>query len=216
MHLRRRTAQTDDSVSQDVHIVFVEDVPAEAALVEQALQRGGLAFQMQRVETQEDFIRILSMNPPDVILSDHGLPSFDGFAALALAHKECPQVPFFFVTNALTRQMEIEKLAPGVTDYVLKSQLHLLAPAIRRALPRLATPSSAGANREELELIKEKLIALMEEYQQAGGYLPICSSCKKIRDRQGEWLSPEMFFRKYGGMKFTHGICPDCIGKFSG
>jgi len=207
-------AQTVDCVNPEVRIVFIEDVPAEAALVVQALQRGGLAFQMRRVETREDFLHALASQPPDVILSDHGLPSFDGFAALAVAHKECPHVPFLFVTNALQRQMEIDKLVPGVTDYVLKSQLHLLAPTIRRVLHVPESPQTGGLKQEELEVIKEKLIALMEEYERAGGYLPICSSCKKIRDRQDEWQTPEMFFRKYVGLKFTHGICPDCIGKF--
>jgi CheY-like chemotaxis protein len=202
-------------MDSEVRIVFVEDVPAEAALVVQALQRGGLAFQMQRVETREDFLRELAARPPDVILSDHGLPSFDGFAALAVAHKKCPQVPFLFVTNALTREMEIDKLAPGVADYVPKSQLHLLAPAIRRVLHVTGNPQTGGLKQAELEQIKEKLLALIEEYERAGGYLPICSSCKKIRDRQDAWQTPEMFFRKYAGLKFTHGICPDCIGKYS-
>ena len=202
-------------MNPEVRIVFIEDVPAEAVLVEQALQRDGLAFQMQRVETREDFLRVLASQPPDVILSDHGLPSFDGFAALDVAHKQCPQVPFLFVTNALQRQMEIEKLVPGVTDYVMKSQLHLLAPTIRRVLHGAETPQTGGLKQEELERIKEKLLALMEEYERAGGYLPICSSCKKIRDGQDVWQTPEMFFRKYAGLKFTHGICPDCIGKFS-
>ena len=202
-------------MNSEVRIVFIEDVPAEAALVERALQRGGLAFQMQRVETREDFLRALASQPPDVILSDHGLPSFDGFAALDVAHKQCPQVPFLFVTNALQRQMEIEKLMPGVTDYVPKSQLHLLAPTIRRVLRGVEAPQTGGLKQEELDRIKEKLLALMEEYERAGGYLPICSSCKKIRDRRDEWQTPEMFFKKYMGLKFTHGICPDCIGKFS-
>lgn len=207
-------AQTINCVNTEVRIVFVEDVPAEAALVVQALQRGGLTFQMHRVETREDFLRALAPHPPDVILSDHGLPSFDGFAALAVAHKECPHVPFLFVTNALQRDMEIEKLAPGVTDYVLKSQLDLLAPTIRRVLHVPEAPQTGGLKKEELELIKVKLIALMEEYERAGGYLPICASCKKIRDRQDEWQPPEMFFRKYTGLKFTHGICPDCMSKY--
>jgi CheY-like chemotaxis protein len=204
----------NEFVNSEVRIVFVEDVPAEAALVVQALQRGGLTFQMQRVETREDFLRALASDPPDVILSDHGLPEFDGFAALAVAHKEYPRVPFLFVTNALQRDMEIEKLAPGVTDYVLKSQLQLLAPTLRRVLRLPETSRTSGVEQEKLELIRKKLSALMEEYERAGGYLPICSSCKKIRDRQGLWLPPETFFRKHAGLEFTHGICPDCISKF--
>ncbi len=201
-------------VNPKIRIVLVEDVPAEATAVEQALQRSGLAFQMQRVETRADFVRALTPQPPDVILSDHGLPSFDGFAALAVARAECPNVPFLFVTNALTQQMEIEKLAPGVADYVLKSQLHLLAPAIRHVLSGAGATAEEALRREKLEQIEQGMIALMEEYERAGGYLPICSNCKKIRDQQDEWRSPEAFFSKYAGLKFTHGICPECLGKF--
>lgn len=204
-----------NGLNQEVRIVFVEDVPADAALVEQALQRGGLAFQMRRVETREDFVRILASQPPDVILSDHGLASFDGFAALAVAREQCPHVPFLFVTNALTREMEIEKLSPGVLDYVLKSQLHLLAPAIRRNLHEAETRPVSRWMREERERIEGQLFLLLAEYERAGGYLPVCSSCKKMRDSEGVWQPPEIFFRKYAGLKFTHGLCPDCIGKFS-
>lgn len=198
----------------EVHIVFIEDVPAEAARVEAALRRDGLAFRLQRVETKGDFLGALDL-APDVILSDHGLPAFDGLAALAVAREKCPRVPFFFVTSALTREMEIEKLASGVADYIPKSQLDGLAPAIRLALDAVKTPPAAASKAAELEAIKAKLLALMEEYERAGGYLPICSSCKKIRDEQGEWLAPERFFNKYAGLKFTHGLCPDCLRKFS-
>jgi CheY-like chemotaxis protein len=211
---RLEQAQVMNRVNTEVRIIFVEDVPAEAALVRQALQKGGLAFQMQRVETREDFLRELTSQPPDVILSDHGLPSFDGFAALAVAHEKCPRVPFIFVTNALTREMELEKLAPGVTDFVLKSQLHLLAPILRRALGVTGTGRRSQWMQEERERIEGSLLALLAEYERAGGYLPICASCKRIRDGQDVWQPPEMFFRKYAGLKFTHGLCPDCVGKF--
>jgi len=43
------------------------------------------------------------------------------------------------------------------------------------------------------------------------GLLPICSSCKRIRENEGYWTQIETYFRKYGGVQFTHGICPDCI-----
>jgi CheY-like chemotaxis protein len=213
--LRARVAQLMNCMNPEVRIVFIEDVPAEAALVEQALQRGGLAVQMQRVETREDFLRVLASQPPDVILSDHGLPSFNGFEALAVAREKCPRVPFIFVTNALTRDMEIEKLEPGVADFVLKSQLRFLAPVVRRVLRGTEPPQTGGVNHEELRQIEEKLLTLLAEYERAGGYLPICSSCKKIRDGYNVWQPPEVFFRSYAGLKFTHGICPDCIGKFS-
>jgi len=202
-------------MNTEVQIVFVEDVPVEAELVAHTLTSGGLPFRMRRVDTREGFLRELELHPPDVILSDHGLPSFDGLTALAVAREKCPQVPFIFVTTALTREMGIEKLVPGVTDIVLKSQLHLLAPTIRGVLPMTKTRQMDVSLLEKRERIAEKLVALLQEYEQAGGHLPICSNCKKIRDKQGVWLPPELFFMRHLELKFTHGICPDCIRELS-
>src|SRR6478736_9373946 len=80
-------------VKKHVRILYVEDVPADVVMVNHALRQGGMAFRSKRVETKEDFLRELEQDPPDVILSDHGLPSFDGFTALAIARDKCPDVP---------------------------------------------------------------------------------------------------------------------------
>jgi hypothetical protein len=42
------------------------------------------------------------------------------------------------------------------------------------------------------------------------GMLPICSSCKKIRDEQGDWQQIEKYFKDHTGVQFTHSICPEC------
>jgi hypothetical protein len=45
------------------------------------------------------------------------------------------------------------------------------------------------------------------------GLLPICASCKKIRDDKGYWSQVESYVQKHSDATFTHGICPDCIKK---
>ncbi len=45
------------------------------------------------------------------------------------------------------------------------------------------------------------------------GLLPICSSCKKIRDDRGYWNQVEVYIRDHSEAEFTHSICPDCIKK---
>jgi hypothetical protein len=42
------------------------------------------------------------------------------------------------------------------------------------------------------------------------GLLPICSSCKKIRDDQGYWTQLETYIHQHSEADFTHGLCPDC------
>ncbi len=46
------------------------------------------------------------------------------------------------------------------------------------------------------------------------GLLPICTSCKKIRDDQGCWNQLEIYIREHSEAEFTHGLCPECIKKF--
>lgn len=60
------------------------------------------------------------------------------------------------------------------------------------------------------ELIQELQTAL-GEIKTLSGLLPICASCKKIRDDKGYWSQIEVFIREHSDAEFSHGICPDCI-----
>ncbi|WP_163339017.1 PAS domain S-box protein [Desulfopila sp. IMCC35008] len=76
------------------------------------------------------------------------------------------------------------------------------------------------SDRKHLEKEREKLIlelqtALME-VKTLGSMLPICSSCKKIRDDEGYWKQIEEYLGEHTGAEFSHGICNDCIEKLYG
>ena len=51
------------------------------------------------------------------------------------------------------------------------------------------------------------------EIKRLRGMLPICSSCKKIRDDKGYWNQIEVYIKEHSDAEFSHGICPDCIKK---
>src|SRR5882757_10918457 len=136
-------------MKDEIRILCVEDLPADVVMLNHVLREGGLHFRSKRVETREAFLHELEHHPPDVILSDHGLPSFDGFTALAIARNKCPDVPFIFVTSALGEEMTIETLKNGATDYVLKKDLSRLVPAVERAL-REAGERTALKQKEQL------------------------------------------------------------------
>lgn len=121
-------------MSSSLHILMLEDQPEDAALIDDELRRGGLEFSFRRVDTREAFVRELRQNKPDLILSDHGLPSFDGMSALEVARRACPDVPFIFVTGSLGEEFAIRGFENGATDYVLKHNIRDLAPAVRRAV----------------------------------------------------------------------------------
>lgn len=71
--------------------------------------------------------------------------------------------------------------------------------------------------RKELEAEREKIITELQtalaDVKMLSGLLPICSSCKKIRDDNGYWQQVEGYIQKHSEATFTHGICPDCAVK---
>ena len=121
-------------VNKELRILVLEDVADDVELINRELRKSGLAFRCKRVDTREDFVRELEHNPPDLIFSDHGLPTFHGFSALAIARNQCPDVPFIFVTGSQGEEMAAETFKGGATDYVLKDRLSGLVPAVQRAL----------------------------------------------------------------------------------
>jgi hypothetical protein len=68
-----------------------------------------------------------------------------------------------------------------------------------------------------LEEEREKLIAELQEavnnIKTLSGMLPICASCKKIRDDKGYWTQIEAYVSEHSEAEFSHGICPDCAKK---
>jgi PAS domain S-box-containing protein len=141
---------------------MVEDEARDAELVQHTLKEGGFECAFQRVETESEFLEALEQFKPNLILSDHGLPSFDGFSALALAQKNFPDAPFIFVTGSLGEEMAIKALKSGATDFVLKHHLATLPPAIHRALRQTEFRAERKRAQEELLSSEERYRTLVE------------------------------------------------------
>jgi len=56
----------------------------------------------------------------------------------------------------------------------------------------------------------EELQTALEEIKALRGIVPICASCKKIRDDQGYWHQVEVYLRNHTDAEFSHGLCPEC------
>jgi PAS domain S-box-containing protein len=117
-----------------LRILCVEDDQTDAEMNGDLLEAAGLVCEITRVETETAMRDFLAQANPDLILADYTLPSFDGLSALKVAKSVCPEVPFLFVSGTLGEEVAIEALRTGATDYILKTRLAKLAPAVFRAL----------------------------------------------------------------------------------
>jgi DNA-binding NtrC family response regulator len=73
------------------------------------------------------------------------------------------------------------------------------------------------SQRRKVEEEREKLISELKqalaEVKTLSGLLPICASCKKIRDDKGYWNQIEVYIRNHSDAEFSHGLCPECAKK---
>src|SRR3954463_3084195 len=150
-------------VKDPLHILHLEDSEADAVLISHELEKAGLHVEAHRVVTREEFTRELDEHRPDVILSDHGLPNFDGFTALKLAKEKCPETPFIFVAESLHGESALETIKNGAADYILKSQVpQRLLPALQKALEHARESAYADALRQSEERFKLVAKATMD------------------------------------------------------
>lgn len=63
---------------------------------------------------------------------------------------------------------------------------------------------------EENRRLVSQLQHALDEVRKLSGLLPICASCKKIRDDEGRWTAIEDYIVDHSDTEFSHGICPDC------
>ena len=115
-------------------ILILEDEPNDAALIQRELRKAGLDFIARRVDTRAGFIEALETFAPDILLADYKLPNFNGAEALAHVRHIHPEIPVVMVTGALGEEAAIDLLHAGAADYVLKSNLLRLSPAVERAI----------------------------------------------------------------------------------
>ncbi len=119
-----------------LRILILEDMPMDAELMEYELERAGMAFLARRVDTREAFLEALEEFRPDVILSDYSVPRFDGMTALTVARERAPGTPFLIVTGSVNEETAVRCMKAGASDYLLKSNLARIGPAIEAALAR--------------------------------------------------------------------------------
>lgn len=130
-----------------LHILHLEDDPADAVVVRATLEAAGFVCAITRVQDRDTFVAALERGGVDLVLADVMLPTFDGLASLDIVHARWPGIPVILVSGTVGEEFAIDSLKRGATDYVLKQRLARLVPAVRRAMLEV----DARADRLRLE-----------------------------------------------------------------
>ena len=130
-------------------LLHLEDSPNDAELVRACLSKSDIYCNVMLVTNQADYLRALTENPPELVISDFRLRGFDGIQAFHLLQQHDPKIPFILLSGALGESRAVECLKLGMTDFILKHHLNRLPPLVERAL-------------RETQERRERLVALAE------------------------------------------------------
>jgi signal transduction histidine kinase len=144
-------------VRSPLRILYLENDLADAELVQETLEADGIACELTRVEAEGEFRAALRRCGFDLILADYTLPAFDGLSALRIVRQQLPHVPFIFVSGTLGEEVAIDALKLGATDYVFKTRLSRLVPAIHRAMREAGERVEVRQQRERLRQLEAEL-----------------------------------------------------------
>ena len=121
---------------------MIEDSRDDAALVVRELSRAGYAVTSERVDTPEALSLALKRHRWDIAIADYTMPAFNGAAALSLVREYDPDLAFIFVSGTIGEDAAVAAMQTGAQDYISKSNLTRLVPAVesqlRKAAGRLA------------------------------------------------------------------------------
>ena len=117
-----------------LRLLMIEDSEDDAALLLRELARGGYDVVHKRVDTPAEMIAATENQKWDLVISDHSMPHFTGIDALHLLRAKGSRIPFIFVSGTIGEETAVSALKDGAQDYLMKTNLKRLVPAVQREL----------------------------------------------------------------------------------
>ncbi len=145
-------------MADPLRVLLIEDNADDAMLLQAALEAGGFAPAVTRVQRKADVRTALAAGGWDLVIADYRLPHFTGLDALRLVREVGADLPFILVSGATGEEIAVEAMRAGAGDFVLKDHLIRLAPAVRRELDE----ADNRRRRRRAEAERERLLAEVE------------------------------------------------------
>jgi len=116
-----------------LRVLFIEDSEDDTALQVRMLRQAGYDIDFERVDSPSALTGVLGQKW-DLIISDYSMPHFTGSDALRLVRDRDLEVPFIFVSGTIGEDTAVAALKVGAQDYLMKTNLSRLIPAVRREI----------------------------------------------------------------------------------
>lgn len=189
------------------NILIVDDTPENLSILRQILAEQG--YRVRPALSGEIALKAVQANPPDLILLDILMPEMDGYEVCRRlkADENLRHIPIIFISALDELEDKVKAFSEGCVDYITKPF------QADEVLARVNTHISLRSTQISLEKKNIDLQNALDEVKQLRGFLPICTSCKSIRDDQGYWESIDIYISNHSDAVCTDSLCPVCEAK---
>ena len=183
-------------------VLIAEDDSLVSDLIESQLEAIGCTV-LGKASDGFQAVDKAALLDPDIVLMDIEMPGQDGLEATRRIQESKPR-PVILLTAHDSPELIARAGNVGVGGYIVK-------PTSPQELDRtMAIALARFADLTELRRLNEELRLALANVKRLSGMLPICASCKKIRDDKGYWQSVEAYIMDHTDALFSHGCCPEC------
>ncbi|MGO8792158.1 MAG: response regulator [Terriglobia bacterium] len=192
-----------------MRILVAEDQSVSRHILAANLRKWG--YDVTAVEDGTRAWEALQANPaPQLAILDWLMPGLDGIEICRRIRNSPRTSPIYLVLLTARRGQEdkIHGLQAGADDYITKPfNREELRARVQVGIRVLELQGALAERVRELEEALSRVKTLQ-------GLLPICSYCKKIRNDRNYWQQVEGYISDHSEAQFSHGICPECYGRF--
>ena len=202
-------------------ILIVDDSTDHYTLLRSILTKAG-HHQILGAESAQAAFSMLNLDgiqsatDVDLILMDVLMPGIDGVQACRRIKQQTHlrDIPIIMVTAKNDLENLHEAFSAGAMDYINKpvKSVELLA-RVASAITLKKEMDCRKLRESELRRTNEELQQALREVKVLRGLIPICASCKKIRNDGGFWQQIEEYIGEHSEAEFSHGICQPCLKK---